>query len=330
MNTELITKEVLFDHFNGVATALQRQWIDEWIKQSPENAEFFYKCLAEWETGRPQYSVDVEGAVGRFRNLIAMAPQSEESVEEEIPVAVRPLRWVWYAAACLAVLLTTGVVFRTNIVTKTYTTLPGEIKNWTLADGSKVTLNSNSTLQVPRFGFGDGSREVHLRGEAEFVVTHQQDNARFIVKTDNALDVTVLGTVFSVYTRNQKTQVVLNKGKVQVGKPGVDQPITMAPGDIVRVDERGAIQHKKLEHTEPFTAWKNHRFVFSETPLSEVAQVLKDNYSLEVEITDPELVELTVSGSFKAMDAQELAQSVAKVLNIRQDSLHQKVIFSSF
>lgn len=327
MNTELITKEVLFDHFNGVATALQRQWIDEWVKKTPENEEFFYKCLAEWETGRPQYRVDVDCAVGRFRQQIATTVVSEE---EDAPVIVRSFRWVWYAAACLLVLMSTGWFFRSTITNKTYATRPGEIKNWTLEDGSRVTLNSNSTLVVPRFGFGNGSREVHLTGEAEFIVTHQKDNARFIVKTDNALDVTVLGTEFTVYTRNHKTQVVLNKGKVQVGKSGVKELITMTPGDIVRVDEQGAIQHKKLEQTEPFTAWKNHRFVFTETTLNEVAQVLKDNYSLEVEIVDPELGELTVSGSFKAMDAQELAESVAKVLNIRQDSLHDKVIFSSF
>lgn len=66
----IVTKELLFNCFDGRATALQKQLIDDWARQ-PENEEFFYKCLVEWELAHPQYPVDVLGAIDKYRTFVA-------------------------------------------------------------------------------------------------------------------------------------------------------------------------------------------------------------------------------------------------------------------
>ena len=67
--------------------------------------------------------------------------------------------------------------------------------NVVLEDGTKVYLNSSSTLEYPTSFTGD-SRQVVLEGEAYFEVTHDPDKP-FIVKTSD-MNIVVRGTSFNV------------------------------------------------------------------------------------------------------------------------------------
>ncbi|WP_020597370.1 FecR family protein [Spirosoma panaciterrae] len=332
----LITKDLLFDYFSGRASAVQKQYIDEWARQ-PENEEFFYKCLVDWELAHPQYMTDVPAAIDRYRDYVARQPavQSQPLNTPNRRTFIFNRLNSWYIAASVSAILLVTWGFRSEIMNRTYATQPGQFRSWTLDDGSRVTLNANSTLKVPRFGlkwalFGQKNREVFLTGEAQFTVTHTKDNRRFIVKTPNALDVVVLGTEFTVYSRTNRMQVVLNQGKVALqsesSKP--TEPIMLKPGDIVTlVDQK--IQRKHVANPERFSAWKDELFVFEATPLSQVAQLLRDNYGLKVDIPDPALARETVSGSFKATNADELLTSLSKALDIQAIRRGKKVTFSA-
>lgn len=331
-----ITKDLLFDYFSGHASALQKQYIDEWARQ-PENEEFFYKCLVDWELAHPQYMTDVPAAIDRYRDYVARQP-AFQSPQVNVP-ARRTIGfgWLtsWYVAASVSILLLIAWGFRSEIMNQTYATQPGQIRSWTLDDGSRVTLNANSTLKVPRFGLtwslpGQPNREVFLTGEAQFSVTHTKDHRRFIVKTPNSLDVVVLGTEFTVYSRTNRMQVVLNHGKVALQSEASKQtePIVLKPGDVVTlVDQK--IQRKHVANPERFAAWKDELFVFESTPLSQVAQLLRDNYGLKVDIPDPALARETISGSFKATNADELLISLSKALDIQAVRRGKKVTFSA-
>lgn len=330
-----ITKTLLFDYFNGNASALQKQTIDEWAKQ-PENEEFFYKTLAEWELTHPQYMVDVSSAIARYHDYLAQKQGEQPVVAMPTEPTTFPVRFFgWYIAASISILLLTGWWFRSELVNQIYATEPGQIRSWVLDDGSRVTLNANSVLKVPRFGLkwvlpGQKNREVFLTGEAQFSVTHTQDNRRFIVKTPSGLDVVVLGTEFTVSSRQNRMQVVLNQGKVvlQQETNQTMAPIVLTPGDVVTlVDEK--IQRKHVADPERFSAWKDELFVFDSMPLSQVAQLLRDNYGLHVTIPDPALAHETVSGSFKATNADELLISISKALDIQAVRRGKKVTFSA-
>ncbi|MEQ6119812.1 FecR domain-containing protein [Reichenbachiella sp. MALMAid0571] len=84
-----------------------------------------------------------------------------------------------------------------------------------LEDGTKVHLNSGSSIQYPG-KFSDSSRVVYIKGEAYFEVT--KDSSRpFIVKTEK-IQTTVLGTVFNVraYPDETKVNVAVEEGRVKV------------------------------------------------------------------------------------------------------------------
>lgn len=333
-----ITKTLLFSHFDGQTTALQRQHIDEWAKQ-PVNEEFYYKCLFEWELEHPQYTVDVDAVIDNHKQMAARQLTRHVAKPELAEVVLMP-RFGWYrwlAAASVTLLLLTGWLFRSAILYQSFRTRPGEIRSWTLADGSRATLNANSVLKVPRLGFnqnlnllGSYSRTVHLIGEAKFSVTHQPDHRQFVVKTASQLDVVVLGTEFTVYTRARRTQVVLKQGSVKILHPlgNRSQPFLMKPGDLVSLDGDKLVR-THTETPEQFAAWADQRFQFSGTSLRQIAQLLQTRYGLTVRIADPEIASWTISGSFKASDADELLQSLSKALNVQITHRGQQVTFST-
>lgn len=112
-----------------------------------------------------------------------------------------------------------------------------QLRTVTLYDGSLVTLNANSQLRIPsRFAWLT-DRQVWINGEAFFAVQKVHDDEtghyrKFTVHTRRA-DVAVLGTRFTVYSRPQRTQIVLEEGRVELTDPATRQLLTMKPGQLV-------------------------------------------------------------------------------------------------
>jgi transmembrane sensor len=319
-----ITKALLFDHYRGLASASQRRMIDEWAKL-PENEEIFYRYLMEWEITHPQYTVNTGKGIERFREMV----YDTSGTSPVYPLNHNRRRY-FYAAACSAVfIISCGWIFQRQIIYQNLSTHPGEVKSWTLEDGSKVNLNSNSELTVPRWGFGSGGREVYLKGEAEFIVKHQTNGEKFVVKTADSVEVVVLGTEFTVYSRQDKTQILLSKGQVRVERQiGLGKrEMLMAPGDRVTFD-KGKVRQNRFDKPLEYAVWKESRFVFNKTSLAEIARLLQNTYDLKVEIAQPELALLTISGSFKALDHIELINSISQSLEIQYKVKGKRVIFS--
>ncbi|MBC7892042.1 MAG: FecR domain-containing protein [Sphingobacteriaceae bacterium] len=328
-----VTQELLFRYFAGVATAFQKQLIEEWAKE-PQNRERFYEALEAWEAQNPQYLPDVTAARHRHQARLAnpeAAPHRAIQESPSYPFFPRRVWLGWGIAASLVLLLGSGWIFRENLLNQTYATAYGETRQLTLPDGSRVTLNANSRLQFPRFGFGKRTREVALRGEATFSVVHTPDDRRFVVKTDRNFEVVVLGTEFTVYNRPRGGRVVLNRGKVQLryGEGATTRQLTMKPGDAVTLDPRGQAQLRRLRQPENAAAWRENRFVFEETPLSEIARLFEENYGLHLQIPDPDLARWTVSGSFTARNADELLESLTQAASLNYVRRDDRIILTT-
>ncbi|CAG5000451.1 hypothetical protein DYBT9275_02466 [Dyadobacter sp. CECT 9275] len=312
MNSD-INKELIFNYFSGRASALQKKGIEEWA-EIPAHREQFFVWLQEWEQQNSQYYPDTEKGMARHRarmQQLHTAPnkQEEELILDEKKPAFGISRINWLVAATIALAVLSGAwLFRDNIRYQMYRTDFSEIQRITLTDGSKVVLNANSSLHVPRFGFGSKTREVILNGEADFDIVHTKDHQRFIVKTSKTLEIVVLGTQFNVYTRPRGTKVILNQGKVQLNyqEGTARKKLTMKPGDLVTMDVYGRASLRKTDNPEKFSAWKAHRFVFDKTTLREVCHLFEDNFGVTVQIPDSSLAQLTISGSFTALNAEEL------------------------
>lgn len=325
-----ITKHTLFEHFAGRLSPLQRPLLEEWLRE-PSHRERYYEALEEWERLNAQYLADDESALAD--SLAQIDDWEKAHVAQEIPRPALnrfrfPVRWAATLAGVLLVML--GLYLgRSYLLNRTLTTTYGEIRRETLPDGSIVTLNANSSLLVPRFGFGDQTREVFLTGEAAFSVKHLPNHQRFVVRTANNFDVVVLGTEFSVYARPRGSRVVLNRGKVQLAyHPGTQtRQLTMKPGDLVSLDRRGRVAVQRMAQPETQSAWQDHRFLFQETSIQEIASLLAETYGLSVSLKSPELANRTVSGTFQAANADEFLQVIAELLEVNYHREGNSVTF---
>ncbi len=329
---QFANKQLIFDFLAGKATADQRKQIDEWY-QNPQHQELFYEWLEEWEQSHLQFVADKQQALNRYHHFLDNTQLKNTVDNDKLPTpefSSSRLNWfVWTLAASLVIVLGCWQ-FQNQLLNYTYSTTYGQIKTIKLEDGSQVTLNANSILRVPRFG--GKTREVKLEGEALFMITHTAKNERFVVKTDNGVDVVVLGTEFSMFARKRATQVVLQKGKVEFHYQQANQnhkKITLKPGDLVSLEKDGTIQLKPTLQPTNYSSWRDHRYVFEETTLKEVSNLFQENFGIKIKIPDPKIAALSISGAYQAQTADELIAIIAEVLNLQITREGDELLLSS-
>ena len=331
-----ISKESLFTYFAGRATALQKQAIDEWAKDE-QNREVFFKHLAAWENQNLQFVPDDRKAFMRHQQrLLDRAVREPTAPSLTVSAEPRTLRlkqnWFrWLVAASVSLTaVAAGMYANDSLLYSTYHTHFGETRTVQLPDGSRITLNANSSLRVPRFQFGRQNRKVVLRGEADFAIKHLPDHQPFVVRTDKNFEVIVLGTEFLVNTREQGKKVVLSTGKVRLlyQEGTANKQLLMKPGHLVTFDHRGRANLKQTLQPGNFTSWKDHRFVFDGTTLAEISTLFAQHYGVTLQIPDKVLAQWTISGAFTAHSADELIETITSASNLTYQQRGSTIIIT--
>lgn len=210
------------------------------------------------------------------------------------------------------------------LASATYSTGVGEQRAITLADGSRVTLNTSTRIRVK---LTEVARVVVVEhGEALFEVA--KDVARpFVVSVSDA-QVFATGTAFLV-RRPASTEpggeafvVTLLEGQVIVQSAGggaPSHPVTLAPGQRLRVSRAVrsvAAMHADVDQPrlDQLMAWRSG-FVLLDDVTLDAAVAEMNRYSTEqIKLIGPQaLMALRVSGAFRAGDSKTFARAVAKL-----------------
>jgi len=152
----------------------------------------------------------------------------------------------------------------------------------TLSDGTKVWLNSNSSLKYPS-AFSTSERRVELTGEAYFEVSKNKQKP-FIVET-SLQKVEVLGTKFNInaYDDESSTQTSLAEGSVRVSCK--NNTTLLKPGQqFTLTDQNIAVRTINLDQV---LDWKNGDFNFSNNNLKEIMRKISRWYNIEVIFEGP-------------------------------------------
>ncbi|TXE11009.1 FecR family protein [Algoriphagus aquimarinus] len=197
-----------------------------------------------------------------------------------------------------------------------YLTAFGETKEIILPDSSVVILNSNSRLTFIDNWEGLMAREIWIEGEAFFSVVHKVDHQPFKVLSSQNVAIEVLGTEFNVYNRSEETEVVLTSGMVTLSFPVKEKEgkILMNPGDLVEFKE-SKFQRKKV-NTSLYTSWKDKVLNLDETSLDEIIKMARNNYGIEIEVQNEDILKQTASGSMPLLDAANFMDQISKIFNI--------------
>ncbi len=191
-----------------------------------------------------------------------------------------------------------------------FETSVGERSTITLADGSVVSINTNSLVEV---SFSSSERLIRLlRGQAYFEV--KEDVARPFVVQAGDQRVLALGTAFDVrFDREDLVEVTLVEGRVEVndvsrrqdaspagGIQAPPDPIELTPGQrlIARVASAPEVV---VTDTVEETSWRSGQLVFRKRPLASVVDEM-NRYSLQklVLANDRRVRGLEISGVFNS------------------------------
>lgn len=142
-----------------------------------------------------------------------------------------------------------------------------------LPDGSKVTLNAESSLRFAVDMHRQKKRIVELKGEGYFEVA--KDTKHPFVVNSNQQEIQVLGTVFNVNSyRTDRSQTTLLEGSVLV-----NQKQKLRPGQQALVE--GKVLHVKDVDVNDFVDWKNNAFIFRNERLESIMERVGRWYNVD-------------------------------------------------
>jgi ferric-dicitrate binding protein FerR (iron transport regulator) len=176
-----------------------------------------------------------------------------------------------------------------------------------LPDGSDVVLNSASFLRYPTRFDGKGPREVELKGEGYFRVTHEGGRP-FQVKVAGQI-VEVLGTEFDVkaYADEAEIKTTLLSGGVRVSQGAGS--VLLKPGEqSLGID--GGVRLVGPVDTDQVVAWKNGMFRWNGAPLEEVMRDLARWYNVQVVYKGPAPTQKLIAVVGRNLPATEVLKAL--------------------
>jgi ferric-dicitrate binding protein FerR (iron transport regulator) len=339
-------------YLSGEASPADAEQVERWMAAAPANAELLESLRAIW-TRRAPPEFDPDDAVwNRIAAQLEQPPARPALVREGSRPAARLGRWAprsslrfLPAAAAAAVVVLVGATVAVElhqreapVAMRDVVTRRGQRAVLYLPDGSRAVLAPESRLKFPTtFGArgrdGSGSaREVWLEGQGYFEVQHDSTRS-FSVRAANAV-VEDLGTEFVVatYPERRGVEVVVVSGLValrRVTEDAGEPPVllTLARGDLARLDSSGTAILTPHVNLTPYVAWTEGNLVFDATPMGEVAPALGRWYDLDVRVADRALAERRLTASFRHEPVSQVLELIARSLDARVERDGRSVVF---
>ncbi|WP_228693763.1 FecR family protein [Lunatimonas sp.] len=187
------------------------------------------------------------------------------------------------------------------------TTEAGEKIQLTLADGTKIWMNSSSEVLFPE-KFDADLRTITVKGEAYLEVAH--DSLRPFLVITEGLRTKVLGTSFNVNAKDPtNTKIALISGKVLVASSR--EEVVMSPGEML--DFEGTTESMRVVGFKPneVLAWKEGVLMFQKASLQEVKRVLEEWYGVEIRFENAAGVKWEFSGEYRQQTLKEVLESIS-------------------
>lgn len=311
-----MTKQTVHNRIDEIAA----QWVtrcDREILSSSEQAQ-----LDAWLEADPRHLgawVRANAVFARFDRARALGDNfdpNQFAPAQLMPAMLSRRRFMYWAGTAAAASLA-GIAFL-NWPQRTITTRIGEVLRVPVEDGSIVTLNSDSGIEI---AFGKTRRLVRLlRGEALFEVAH--DALRpFVVKAAHA-SIVATGTRFSVQlAAAAAVEVLVSEGSVELDAnsevPDL-RPVTLranmlataAPDLEVATRAMAPIEIKRR------MAWRDGLISFDGDTLAAAAAQFARYSTQRIIIDEPAIAQRRVVGLYSASDPAGFARSAALSLGL--------------
>ena len=232
---------------------------------------------------------------------------------------------------------TVGTLYYKNdpiVKTLTYNTINvpyGKVFNLELSDGTKVYLNSGTSLKYPVNFINDIDREVFIDGEAFFEVS--SNKSQFIVSSNNT-SVYVYGTKFNFkdYPEDNFSEVILTEGSLGVSETLDNiknkKVLMIKPGEKAKVNySSGEIQRSRV-NTSLYTSWIDGRVAFRNESLPSMIQKLERIYNVIIINNNKDIVEkyFTATILYKEESINDVLSYLSEVYGLKYQIIDNKIL----
>ena len=276
-------------YLSNSATADEMKELDEWIASN----EDFHDWL-ENQVDNSSAEMDAE------KQADILAKIHEKIAVQSKQKFVLPGWAKTVAAVALIVLMavSAAIYFRSNqpnmIQYAEIGALRGQKASVTLPDGTKITLNSESTLKYST-NYNQSDRAVELVGEAYFEVAKNK-KIPFVVKAGK-LEIEAKGTAFNIkaYPTDNSISTTLTEGKIEVKTP-VDV-LNMIPNERMEYNITDQTFRKlTLTDAEGSIGWLNDELSFENATLAEVVANFSRIYNIDIQFASESIKEQRFTG----------------------------------
>lgn len=279
---------------SGRDDARQQALFQQWLGDDPANVH----AWEQLQRGLGEHFEVVRRAPGALRDTLLQPEVSRRDVLRAMAGLSVLGGSLWFAASS-----DTGQALTADLRTGT-----GERCSLTLADGSRLTLNADSAVDL---AFSGGRRLVRLRRGGLVVQVAADPSRPFIVRSAQG-DVRALGTRFLVEQLADATRVVVLEHAVRASLPNGTE-LDLAEG-------QAALLH--AQRIEPLTAgqayradWVQGHLSVLDEPLALVIDALRPYRPGFVRVS-PQVRNLRVQGVFPLDDSERTLAALEETMPI--------------
>ncbi len=301
---------------SGEMTALEQEELETLLE---EDADF---QLAYLELYKPSHLIDYLATSNGKEALKRSAPELLNLVEEyndpqKVVKQISVFRRMASLAAIFTLLLSvTAFFFQDNNNEAVYKTEVGGTRNVMLADGSIITLNTDSSILV---ALSNRERKILLEnGEAYFQVAKDKDRPFIVIVNDDAIR--AVGTAFNIKNRSHDANIVVTEGKVEVTKAATTNhvrktatplPISLVSGqELALNDAKASVLFLNKREIDQKVSWRKGIVHFNRRPLREVVSELQHYEEKEIIFTNDDVKEIIVGGSFNSKNISSFLKAL--------------------
>lgn len=291
----------------GDFSPAERQRRDAWLAADPAHQAAYDALATTWN---------------QFDDIAALLPEQVRAIPRPAPLrlAVAPRRLprllpfggALVAAAALAFIF----LMPREEVLHTVETQPGQHRQLAFADGTRLSLDADS---VARVSDNLPPRIELLRGQLYLDVNHAS-SGRLEVRAGTTR-IRDIGTRFTVSLRNGQGRVAVAEGQVEV--KDAQRLLMLFAGRGADFGPQGIVGERAIADAD-IAPWRNGQWRFAATPLTELADELARQQRIRLDIPDPKVAALTVSGSFPISEPDRVLWAVAQVHGLKLDKLDER------
>lgn len=346
-------------------TEHDQEQLDAWLAKRTAHKVAFLRLQAAWTraarmqalaAGTPAGAIPRRGSWNHLR--IARRMQRPEASLALLPSRGVAARFVAAAGSALLLASTAYLYSARTFAGTLYATPIGGIEKVCLADGSQVTLDTNTRIRVT---LTPKERLIRLdSGEAYFDVSEDKTRPFVVYVGDDRLS--AVDTKFAVRRTGDDAQVVVTEGRVRITEsesllhgllnaayrlpssasewnealsPGITsgavtslaEPVYLTAGEIAQTSSARILVRKgAAPDTDRLLAWRAGYLEFDNTTLASAVAQFNRYTERQIVIASPGIAAIRIGGSFRATNVQAFLSLLARGFPIEIESHNNSII----